>query len=511
MTKTPLQRLLADIDSAAARVPVLAGAFAADPGRAERFLFSHDGLRVDFSMQHITDELLDRLVELAALRGVEARRDAMLRGDVVNRTEGRKVLHTATRSAFAPAEHAMAAGETGRAYALAESIRSDSSVRTVVNIGIGGSDLGPAMAYRALRTHRSGPECRFVSNIDPADLDEALWGLDPAATVFVVSSKTFTTQETMHNASRAREWMRAALGDSWADRFVAATADPDRAVEWGIRPERCLRFWDWIGGRFSVSSVIGFPLMVAIGPEKFAGFLSGMASMDTHFATAPLRANIPVVHALVAWSNAVVHGRHSTAVVPYAHDLARFPAFLQQLVMESNGKSVDMSGNEVTMPTSAVLWGDAGTNGQHAYFQLLHQGTRIVPVEFIGVRSPVGSDPAAHDMLVSNMLAQAEALAVGRPDAEEPHRVFHGNRPSTTVFLDELSPHDFGVLVAMHEHSTAVQGWLFDVNSFDQFGVELGKEMANALLPEIASGEARSGTSATRANVSWYAGKAEKG
>lgn len=504
MTKSPEQRLLAEIDAAASRVPLLSDAFAADPGRADRFVFTHAGLRVDFSMQHLTGELLDRLVALAVLRDVAGKRDSMLRGDVVNVTEGRKVLHTATRSSFAPAEAAMARGETERAYALAGAIRADANVRTLVNIGIGGSDLGPAMAYRALRTHRSGPECRFVSNIDPSDLDDALFGLDPATTVFVVSSKTFTTQETMHNAERARRWVQSAVGDAWPAHFVAATADPERAQAWGIRPERCLRFWDWVGGRFSVSSVIGFPLMVAVGPHKFDEFLAGMADMDTHFASAPLGANIPVVHGLVAWANAVVFGRHSTAVVPYANDLARFPAFLQQLVMESNGKSVGTDGADVMTPTSAVLWGDAGTNGQHAFFQLLHQGTRIVPVEFIGVRKAVGTDQQAHDMLTANMLAQAAALATGRPDAPDPQRVFPGNRPSTTVFMEELSPHAFGALVAMHEHSTAVQGWLFGVNSFDQFGVELGKELANALLPEVSGGPQGPGTSATRAAISWY-------
>lgn len=504
MTKSPEQRLLAAIDAAADRMPFLADAFSADPGRADRFVISHAGLRADFSMQHVNDELMDLMVELAVLRGVESHRDAMLRGDVVNTTEGRKVLHTALRSSFAPEEAALARDEMDRASALAESLRGDNSVSTVVNIGIGGSDLGPAMAYRALRTHRTGPECRFVSNIDPSDLDDALHGLDPARTVFVVSSKTFTTQETMHNAERARAWVTATLGDNWSTRFVAATADPDRAVAWGIPAGNCLRFWDWVGGRFSVSSVIGFPLMVAIGPAKFGEFLAGMSDMDSHFASSPLAANMPVVHGLIAWLNAVVYGRHSTAVVPYANDLARFPAFLQQLVMESNGKSVGADGREVSSPTSAVVWGDAGTNGQHAFFQLLHQGTRIVPVEFIGVRTPVGTDAAAHDMLVANMLAQAAALAIGRPGAPEAHRVFPGNRPSTTIFMDELSPRTFGALVALHEHSTAVQGWLFGVNSFDQFGVELGKELANALLPEVSGGVRGPGTAATRSTVSWY-------
>jgi len=272
----------------------------------------------------------------------------------------------------------------------------------------------------------------------------------------------------------------------------------------GVAPDRVLEFWDWVGGRFSVSSVIGFPVMVAIGPDRFAEMLDGMRTMDEHFASAPLGANLPVVHALVAYANAVVFGRHTTAVVPYSNDLARFPAFLQQLVMESNGKSVTDGGNDVMWPTSPIVWGDAGTNGQHAFFQLLHQGTRIVPVEFIGVRAPVGSDRDAHDMLVANMLAQAAALALGRPVADEPHRVFPGNRPSTTVFLDELSPRALGELIALHEHSTAVQGWLFEVNSFDQWGVELGKELANGLLPEVQGGSVGPGTQSTRDAINWY-------
>ena len=498
------KRIHRAIESAADSMPTIEQAFAADPHRAHRFVREVGPVRADFSMQHITDELLRALVDLARHRGVEEQRDAMLTGGAVNATENRKVLHVALRSLADTPEATAARAEIEKASALAERIRSSGDFDTVVNIGIGGSDLGPAMAYRALRTHRSGPECRFVSNIDPADLDEAVAGLDPARTLFVVSSKTFTTQETMHNADRARRWVRAVAGDGWSRHFVAATAEPSKAAEWGIAGEQCLRFWDWVGGRFSVSSVIGFPLMVAIGPAKFAEFLAGMREMDSHFATAPLVDNLPVVHALVAYANAVVHGRHSSAVVPYANDLSRFPAFLQQLVMESNGKSVTADGETVMWPTSPVVWGDAGTNGQHAYFQLLHQGTRIVPVEFIGVRTPVGTDRDAHDMLVANMLAQAAALALGRPHADRQWRVFPGNRPSTTVFLDELSPHALGALIALHEHSTAVQGWLYRVNSFDQWGVELGKELANALLPEVTGGRPGPGTPATHATISWY-------
>ena len=485
-------------------MPTLEDAFAIDPDRAGRFTITVDKVRADFSMQHVTDDLMSALLDLAALRGVAERRDAMFRGDIVNVTEGRKVLHVALRAAGGSPEADLARIQLARAQDLALDIRRNQGIRTVINIGIGGSDLGPAMAYDALRLHRDGPECRFVSNIDPADLDSAIDGLDPSATVFVVSSKTFTTQETMHNAARAREWVRSAVGDAWTGHFVAATANPAGAVGWGVDPARVLEFWDWVGGRFSVSSVIGFPVMVAIGPERFAEMLDGMRTMDGHFVSEPLGSNLPVVHALVAHANSAVHGRHTSAVVPYSHDLARFPAFLQQLVMESNGKSVTAEGHEVMWPTSPVVWGDAGTNGQHAFFQLLHQGTRIVPVEFIGVRSPMGNDSAAHDMLVANMLAQAAALALGRRIADSPHRVFPGNRPSTTLFLDELSPRALGELVALHEHSTAVQGWMYGVDSFDQWGVELGKELANALLSEVKGGAAGPGTSSTRNAVTWF-------
>ena len=504
MAASDEKRIRQAIETAADRMPTIERAFEEDPERAHRFVRQVGPIRADFSMQHLTRDLLDALVDLARFRRVEENRERMFSGEAVNGTEERKVLHVALRAGGGSPEADRAAEEMTRAAALADEIRSSSHVRTVINIGIGGSDLGPAMAYQALRPHRSGPECRFVSNIDPSDLDAAIDGLDPSSTVFVVSSKTFTTQETMHNAMRARRWVEAAVGPEWPRQFVAATADPVRAEAWGIAPRRCLRFWDWVGGRFSVSSVIGFPLMVAIGPAKFAEFLAGMHEMDVHFASAELQDNLPVVHALVAYANAVVFGRHSSAVVPYSNDLARFPAFLQQLVMESNGKSVTAEGDEVMWPTSPVLWGDAGTNGQHAYFQLLHQGTRIVPVEFIGVRTRVGADQDAHDMLMANMFAQAAALALGRPVADKPWRVFPGNRPSTTILLEELSPHALGALVALHEHSTAVQGWLFRVNSFDQWGVELGKELANALLPEIIGGPTGPGTAATRASIAWY-------
>jgi glucose-6-phosphate isomerase len=495
---------VAELEVAASRVGTIDSAFAADSSRHSRFVFEVGGVRADFSMQHVDENLLSMLVAFASERGVPGRRDAMLAGEDVNVTELRKVLHTAVRGSGPAPEVALAQRELDRALALAEALRSAGGPSVLVNIGIGGSHLGPAMACAAMRSRADGPECRFVSNIDPADLDTALTGLDPASTVFVVSSKTFTTQETMHNASRAREWVRASVGEAWTERFVAVTADPDRAVAWGVRPDRCLRFWDWVGGRFSVSSVIGLPIMVSAGPAAFREFLAGMAEMDAHFARQPLRANLPVVHGLVAWLNAVVLGRHSSAVVPYARDLSLLPAFLQQLVMESNGKSVTESGAEVTVPTSPVLWGAPGTDGQHAFFQLLHQGTRIVPVEFVGVREPVGSDRGGHDMLVANMLAQAAALASGRHNEHEPHRSFPGNRPSTTIFLETLSPRCLGAYVAMHEHSTAVQGWLWGIDSFDQWGVELGKETAGDLLPAVRGTARAAAGPATAAAIHWY-------
>ena len=504
----------------ASNVGTLSDMFTREPNRADRFTIDACGVHADFSRQLISIELLDALLGHAADVGIGEKLDAMFQGRHINSTEDRAVLHVANRAEPGSSEAARAATEQmERAFALARSLRGGelrapggSRFDTVVNIGIGGSDLGPAMAARALRPHLDGPALRFVSNVDPADLDAALDGLDPATTLFVVSSKTFTTLETMHNASRARAWVESGSTD-WSAHFVGVTANPAAAAEWGVRADRVLRFFEWVGGRFSVSSTIGFPLACGIGPEKFTDFLGGMRAMDDHVRSAPAAANLPLVHALVWWANSALHGYESVAVIPYSHDLARFPAFLQQLVMESNGKSVTSDGRSVSARTSPVVWGEPGTNGQHAFFQLLHQGTFIVPVDFIGVLRGASSDREGHDLLMANLIAQSEALAAGRTanalrdagESEEliPHKVFSGNRPSSVLVLDDLTPRTFGALVALYEHSTAIQGWLMGVNSFDQWGVELGKSIAADVAAAIATG-AGSPLSMTSPLLDWY-------
>lgn len=491
-------------DLARATSPI-AELFSTEPQRALGFTLDACGIHADFSRQRISAQLMDELISVAHSAQVATKFADMMNGAVLNVTENRSVLHTVLRDPHNDTpEGRLASAARAKALALAEEIRNDSGIDAVINIGIGGSDLGPAMATRALRAFHHGPIVRFVSNIDPADFDAAIHGLDPARTVVVVSSKTFTTLETMHNANRARAWISSAV-PQWSSRFVAATARPATAVQWGIEESRCLEFGEWVGGRFSLSSTIGFPLMCAIGSENFTEFLRGMRSMDEHALTTPLANNLPVVHALVWWANAVLHGYPTVAVAPYSHDLGRLPAYLQQLVMESNGKSVTESGQQVTH-TSPVVWGESGTNGQHAFFQMLHQGTQVVPVEFIGSVAPMGNDAEAHDLLVANMIAQSEALA-GGSSSSDPHKNFPGNRPSSILMLDALRPATLGALLAMYEHSTAVQGWLFGVNSFDQFGVELGKKLATDTAKAISSGTAQSSHVMTRAITDWYLSK----
>ena len=358
------------------------------------------------------------------------------------------------------------------------------------------------MAARALRRFHSGLIVRFVSNVDAADLDAALEGLNPQRTLFIVSSKTFTTLETMHNAERARAWVLAA-GIDWTSRFAAATANPGAAVAWGIPAEQTFEFFDWVGGRFSLSSVIGLPLMCAIGVDRFNEMLQGMRDMDDHVLSASPATNLPIMHALTWFVNAVLLQLPTVAVVPYSHDLSRLPAFLQQLVMESNGKGVAHDGGALPHGTSPVVWGEPGTNGQHAFFQMLHQGTQIVPVEFVSTVAPLGDDLIAHDLLIANMIAQAEALAAGST-SEDPQQRFSGNRPNTVIMLERLDAHSLGALVAMYEHSTAVQGWLMGVNSFDQFGVELGKSMAKIAANAIEKGEADSAQTMTHPLMEWF-------
>lgn len=506
--------------------------FAADPGRAAALTFDAADLRVDVSKQRITTDTLGRLVDLARAAGVEARRDAMLRGDAINVTERRSVLHTALRAPrgtvievdghdVVPDVHAV----LDKMAAFAGRVRrgewvgaTGARIRHVVNIGIGGSDLGPAMAYGALRAFRSPDlDCRFVSNVDGADIAANLDGLDPAETLVVVSSKTFTTIETLTNAHTARAWLVDALGESAVGQhFVAVSTNAAEVARFGIDTANMFEFWDWVGGRYSVDSAIGLTLMIAIGADGFAEFLAGFRAMDEHFATTPLERNLPVLLGLIGVWNTNVLGFETLAVLPYAHDLARFPAYLQQLDMESNGKQVRIDGTPAELSTGPIVWGEPGTNGQHAFYQLLHQGTRIVPADLIGFAVPDHAHQHQHDLLIANLFAQAEALAFGKTAAEvraegvADHQVaartFPGNRPSTVILAERLTPRVLGQLIALYEHIVFVQGALWGINSFDQWGVELGKALATRIAPELTGAPPAAGRhdSSTSALIAWY-------
>jgi glucose-6-phosphate isomerase len=477
--------------------------FLQDSRRAEKFTIDACGIHADFSRQLLSSDLLAALRSLVEAEGIPTLFAEMTSGAVVNTTENRRVLHTALRDHSEKSQWAqMASEQRTRAAAFADEVRADAHIDAVINIGIGGSDLGPAMAARALRRFQGGPVVRFVSNIDAADFDDAINGLDASRTLVVVSSKTFTTIETMHNAERARAWVSAS-GVDWRTRFVAATAHPSEALAWGIAPERIFEFFDWVGGRFSLSSVIGLPLMCAIGTDSFNEMLRGMHDMDVHMGNAAIAENLPITHALTWFVNAVLLQFPTVAVIPYSHDLGRLPAFLQQLVMESNGKGVMRDGHDLIMGTSPVVWGEPGTNGQHAFFQMLHQGTQIVPVEFISTVEPLGNDALAHDVLIANMLAQAEAFSAGS-ESNDPQRRFAGTRPNTVLLMDRLDPYSLGALISMYEHSTVVQGWLMGVNSFDQFGVELGKSMAKVAAGAIENGSADTSQTMTRPLMEWF-------
>jgi glucose-6-phosphate isomerase len=489
--------------------------FADDPGRAERYVIEVADLRIDWSKHLVDDTVLAALVELAARSGVEARRDAMFAGERVNVTEDRAVMHVALR---APTGSVMTVdGEDvvpdvhdvlDRMSAFAERIRSDDRITHVVNIGIGGSDLGPAMAYRALDAYRHERiRCSFVSNVDGADVAAVLADSDPSSTLFVVASKTFGTIETLTNARTARAWLVDALGESAvADHFVAVSTNAERVEEFGIDTDNMFGFWDWVGGRYSVDSAIGLSLMIAIGPERFREFLHGFHLVDEHFRTAPLGENAPVVMALLGVWYANVLGFGTKAVLPYAEEMARFPAYLQQLDMESNGKSVRLDGSAVVGDTGPIVWGEPGTNGQHAFYQLLHQGTRVVPVDFIGFATPHHPYREHHDLLMANLFAQSEALAFGRDaPSGEPYRQFDGNRPNTVILAEQLTPSVLGQLIALYEHVVHVQGTIWGVNSYDQWGVELGKELANQITPElIGEPDPDAHDAATNALIAWY-------
>ena len=488
--------------------------FATDPGRADRYVASVGDLRIDWSKASVDDTVLDSLLELADSSGVRARRDAMFAGEHINVTEDRAVGHVALRMPRGATFEIDGANVVPEVHEVldamgtfADRVRNDGVVRHVVNIGIGGSDLGPAMAYQALRAYRHERiRCSFVSNVDGADIASVLADSDPASTLFVVASKTFGTIETLTNARTARAWLVDALGESAvADHFVAVSTNAERVADFGIDTANMFGFWDWVGGRYSVDSAIGLSLMIAIGPEAFGEFLGGFHTIDEHFRTAPLAENAPVIMALLGvwYSNGL--GYDTKAVLPYSNDLARFPAYLQQLDMESNGKSVDLDGRRVRHDTGPVIWGEPGTNGQHAFYQLIHQGTRIIPCDFIGFARGNHGYQDHHDLLMANLFAQSEALAFGRSNAAEPHRNFEGNRPNTVILAERLTPAVLGQLIALYEHIVHVQGTIFEVNSYDQWGVELGKELANQITPEL-TGEPTPGAHDTATNglIAWY-------
>ncbi len=490
--------------------------FADDPDRAQRMVISVGDLRIDYSKQRVTDAVIDGLLTLARDRRVEERRDAMFAGEHINITEDRAVMHVALR---APAGASMMVDGAdvvpdvhevlSTMARFAERVRVDERITHVVNIGIGGSDLGPAMATQALAAF-AHPRIRssFVSNIDGADIAAVLADSDPASTLFIVASKTFGTIETLTNARTARAWLVDALGeDAVADHFVAVSTNAERVAAFGIDTSNMFGFWDWVGGRYSVGSAIGLSLMIAIGPEAFGEFLAGMRIVDDHFVTEPLAANAPVVLGLVGVWNANVLGHASKAVLPYANELARFPAYLQQLDMESNGKSVETDGTRVGFDTGPIVWGEPGTNGQHAFYQLLHQGTRIVPADFIGFARPHHQLHDHHDLLVSNLIAQSEALAFGRANVEQPYRNFEGDRPNTVILAPQLTPSVLGQLIALYEHIVHVQGTIWGIDSYDQWGVELGKELANVITPELTDDDGSTAAihdSSTDALIAWY-------
>ncbi|WP_062211229.1 glucose-6-phosphate isomerase [Streptomyces sp. NBRC 109706] len=510
--------------------------FDEDPGRADRYGLTVGDLYLDYSKQLVTDETLRLLRALARTTGVAGLRDAMFRGERINVTEDRAVLHTALRAPadavieveggnggnVVPAVHAV----LDRLSEFAERVRSGKwlghtgqRIRTVVNIGIGGSDLGPAMAYEALRPYTARElDFRFVSNVDGADLHEALRDLDPATTLFIVASKTFTTIETITNATSARQWLLDGLGGdpaAVARHFVAVSTNAEKVAAFGIDTANMFEFWDWVGGRYSFDSAIGLSLLVAIGPERFREMLGGFRLMDEHFRTAPPEENAPLLLGLLGvWYGAFFNAQ-SHAVLPYSHYLGQFTAYLQQLDMESNGKRVDRQGRPVSWQTGPVVWGTPGTNGQHAYYQLLHQGTKLIPADLIGFARPVAElSPALaaqHDLLMANLFAQGQALAFGKtPDevraegvAEElvPHRTFPGNRPTTTILAEELSPAVLGQLIALYEHKVFVQGAVWDIDSFDQWGVELGKVLAKKVEPALTEGAEVPGLDASTAGL----------
>lgn len=506
-----------------------------EENRAEKYTFSAAGLHVDLSKNLLDDATLTKLLALTEESGLRERIDAMFAGEHLNNTEDRAVLHTALRL---PAEADLSVdGQDvaadvhevlGRMRDFATALRSGNwlghtghTIKKIVNIGIGGSDLGPAMATKALRVYATaGISAEFVSNVDPADLVSVLEDLDAESALFVIASKTFTTQETLSNARAARAWLVEKLGEeAVAKHFVAVSTNAEKVAEFGIDTDNMFGFWDWVGGRYSVDSAVGLSLMAVIGPRDFMRFLGGFHAMDEHFRTTKFEENVPILMALLGVWYSDFYGAETHAVLPYSEDLSRFAAYLQQLTMESNGKSVHRDGSPVSTGTGEIYWGEPGTNGQHAFFQLIHQGTRLVPADFIGFARPKQDLPAGertmHDLLMSNFFAQTKVLAFGK-NAEEiaaegvapelvNHKVMPGNRPTTTILAEELTPSILGALIALYEHIVMVQGVIWDINSFDQWGVELGKQQANDLAPAVSGEEdVDSGDSSTDSLIKWY-------
>ncbi|MEU7084284.1 glucose-6-phosphate isomerase [Streptomyces achromogenes] len=510
--------------------------FASDPGRGTGYTLKVGDLYIDYSKHLVTDDTLRLLRELAAATDVFGLRDAMFRGERINVTEDRAVLHTALRAPrdavievdgenVVPKVHAVLDKMAG----FADRVRSGEwtgytgkRIRNVINVGIGGSDLGPAMAYEVLRTFTDRDlTVRFVSNVDGADLHEATRDLDPAETLFIIASKTFTTIETITNATSARQWLLAALGDdaAVAKHFVALSTNAGKVADFGIDTDNMFEFWDWVGGRYSYDSAIGLSLMIAIGPDRFREMLDGFHLMDEHFRTAPAEANAPLLLGLLGIWYGNFHDAQSHAVLPYSHYLSKFTAYLQQLDMESNGKYVARDGKPVDWQTGPVVWGTPGTNGQHAYYQLIHQGTKLIPADFIGFAEPVaelsGELKAQHDLLMANFFAQTQALAFGKtaeevreegvPEELVPHKTFQGDRPTTTILARALTPSVLGQLIALYEHKVFVQGAVWNIDSFDQWGVELGKVLAKRVEPALTEGADVPGLDAsTKALVATY-------
>ena len=513
--------------------------FADDPGRGERLTAEAAGVFLDYSKHRITDETLRLLIALAEECGLRDRIDAMFRGGIVNTTEGRAALHVALRAPegerievdgedVVPMVHRM----LDRMAAFAERIRSGEwtghtgrPIRNIVNIGIGGSDLGPAMATDALRRFsRRDLTFRFVSNVDATDFIEATLDLDPEETLFIVSSKTFTTLETMANARSARGWVLAKLHDpeAVAKHFVAVSTSAEEVTAFGIDTANMFGFWSWVGGRYSLDSAIGLSTMIAVGPGKFRRMLAGFRRMDQHFRSAPFERNLPVLMGLLGIWYGDFFGWQTVAVIPYEQYLQRFPAYLEQLTMESNGKSTTIEGTRVDYETGAIYWGEPGTNAQHSFFQLIHQGTKLVPCDFLGFLRPSNPLGDHHDLLMANLFAQAEALAFGKdaervrdegvPEALIPHRVFEGNRPTTTILVEELTPEALGSLVALYEHLVFTQGVIWDIDPFDQWGVELGKQLAERILPELQGGDEKPAhDSSTKSLIRRYRRHRERG